>query len=53
MVCGGIPLARNATAVDVANAVLFFVSDLADFVTGVSLDVDGGSRLNALPGAGG
>ncbi len=50
-VASGIPLGRNSTAADVANAVLFFVSDAADFVTGVSLDVDGGSRLNLLPGA--
>lgn len=50
-VAAGIPLGRNATAADVAQAVLFFVSDAADFITGVSLDVDGGSRLNLLPGA--
>lgn len=45
-----IPLARNATTTDVAEAVLFFVSDAASFITGVALDVDGGSRLNVIPG---
>jgi meso-butanediol dehydrogenase/(S,S)-butanediol dehydrogenase/diacetyl reductase len=45
-----IPLARNATTTDVAAAVLFFVSDSASFITGVALDVDGGSRLNVIPG---
>jgi meso-butanediol dehydrogenase / (S,S)-butanediol dehydrogenase / diacetyl reductase len=45
-----IPLARNATTTDVAEAVLFFVSESASFITGVALDVDGGSRLNVIPG---
>ncbi|MCX6587097.1 MAG: SDR family NAD(P)-dependent oxidoreductase [Acidobacteria bacterium] len=36
------PLARVGTPEDVARAVLFFVSDLADFVTGQTLYVDGG-----------
>ena len=45
-----IPLARNASTTDVAEAVLFFVSDSASFITGVALDVDGGSRLNVIPG---
>jgi meso-butanediol dehydrogenase/(S,S)-butanediol dehydrogenase/diacetyl reductase len=47
----GIPLARNTTEADVAEAVLFFVSESASFITGVALDVDGGARLNTLPGA--
>lgn len=33
---------RQGTAADVANAVLFLVSDEADFITGVALPVDGG-----------
>jgi meso-butanediol dehydrogenase/(S,S)-butanediol dehydrogenase/diacetyl reductase len=49
-IAGSIPLGRNSTAADVAGAVLFFVSEHASFITGVSLDVDGGSRLNAIPG---
>lgn len=36
------PLARVGTPEDVARAVLFFASELADFVTGQTLYVDGG-----------
>lgn len=36
------PLQRVGTVDDVANAVLFFVSDLASWVTGTHLVVDGG-----------
>lgn len=39
----GIPMARMAKAEDVANAALFFVSDLSCFVTGVNMPVDGGA----------
>ncbi|WP_141579073.1 SDR family NAD(P)-dependent oxidoreductase [Actinomadura sp. WMMA1423] len=46
------PLGRNATEDDVADAALFFLSDQAGFLTGVTLDVDGGARLGAVPGAG-
>jgi NAD(P)-dependent dehydrogenase (short-subunit alcohol dehydrogenase family) len=45
------PLGRNATEADIANAILFFVSPAGDFLTGVSLDVDGGAKLSAIPGA--
>lgn len=45
------PLGRNATEPDVADAVLFFVSEHAGFLTGVTLDVDGGAHLGAVPGA--
>jgi 3-oxoacyl-[acyl-carrier protein] reductase len=38
----GIPLGRLCTPEDVANAVLFLSSDAAAFITGVSLEVDGG-----------
>jgi NAD(P)-dependent dehydrogenase (short-subunit alcohol dehydrogenase family) len=44
------PLGRNATEADVADAVLFFVSDEASFLTGVALDVDGGAHVGAVPG---
>ncbi|SEG78669.1 3-oxoacyl-[acyl-carrier protein] reductase [Thermomonospora echinospora] len=44
------PLGRNATEDDVADAALFFLSDQAGFLTGVTLDVDGGARLGAIPG---
>ena len=37
-----IPMGRHGTPEDVAGAVLFLVSDLAQYVTGVTLAVDGG-----------
>lgn len=45
-----IPLRRNCSPADVAEAVLFFISESANFLTGVALDVNGGARLNTLPG---
>ena len=45
------PLGRNATEADIADAVMFFVSDEASFLTGVALDVDGGAHLGFFPGA--
>jgi NAD(P)-dependent dehydrogenase (short-subunit alcohol dehydrogenase family) len=39
---GLIPLRRLGTRDDIGRAVLFMASGLADFVTGVTLDVDGG-----------
>jgi NAD(P)-dependent dehydrogenase (short-subunit alcohol dehydrogenase family) len=45
-----LPLGRNTTEADVANAVLFLISSAASFITGVALDVDGGARLNGIPG---
>lgn len=38
----GIPLKRGGTPQDIANACLFFASDLSDYVTGQVLNVDGG-----------
>lgn len=37
-----VPLGRQGTAWDVANAALYLASDEAAFVTGVLLPVDGG-----------
>ena len=37
-----IPLGRYGTAEDIANAVLFYASDLSDYVTGDSMNVNGG-----------
>ena len=45
------PLGRNASEADVADAVAFFISDEASFLTGIALDVDGGAHLGYLPGA--
>jgi meso-butanediol dehydrogenase/(S,S)-butanediol dehydrogenase/diacetyl reductase len=45
-----LPMGRNTTEGDVAQAVLFLISDAASFITGVALDVDGGAGLNVIPG---
>ena len=49
-VARGLPLGRGATETDIADAVLFFISEAASFITGVALDVDGGARFGGLPG---
>jgi 3-oxoacyl-[acyl-carrier protein] reductase len=41
------PLGRNGTAEDVANAVLFLVSDAAGFITGEYIAVNGGLYMRA------
>ncbi len=40
-----IPMRRRGTSDDIARAVLFFVSDLSDYVTGQVLCVDGGTSV--------
>jgi meso-butanediol dehydrogenase/(S,S)-butanediol dehydrogenase/diacetyl reductase len=45
------PLGRYATEDDIVSAVLYFVSDEGAFLTGVSIDVDGGEHLGFIPGA--
>ncbi|SFI61703.1 SDR family oxidoreductase [Aerobium aerolatum] len=40
-----IPLGRFSTPLDIANAALWLASDEASFVTGVALEVDGGSSI--------
>jgi 3-oxoacyl-[acyl-carrier protein] reductase len=42
---GNIPLGRLATPNDIAKAALYLASDLADFITGVELPVDGGRAI--------
>ena len=42
---GAVPLRRPATPADVANAVLFLASPLADYITGHVLHVDGGLAM--------
>ena len=41
------PLARNGTAEDIANAVLFLASDAAGFITGEYIAVNGGLYMRA------
>lgn len=43
-----VPLGRQGTGWDVANAALFLASDEAHFITGISLLVDGGRILNRI-----
>jgi len=38
----GIPLKRGGRPEDIANACLFFASDLSAYITGQVLNVDGG-----------
>ena len=40
----GIPLGRIGTTEDIANAFLFLASDMASYITGVILSVDGAAR---------
>ncbi|SDT08466.1 NAD(P)-dependent dehydrogenase, short-chain alcohol dehydrogenase family [Pseudomonas asplenii] len=42
----GIPLGRLGEARDVANAALFLVSDLSSYLTGITLDVNGGMLIH-------
>ncbi|HEX7737149.1 MAG TPA: SDR family oxidoreductase [Ktedonobacteraceae bacterium] len=39
------PLGREGQPSDVAGVVLFLVSELADFVTGESVNINGGLRM--------
>lgn len=41
------PLGRIGYPEDIANACLFLASNLADYITGVTLDVNGGSFIHA------
>ncbi len=40
--------ARYGTAQDIADAVMFLVSDAARFISGVNLCVDGGTSIDML-----
>jgi 3alpha(or 20beta)-hydroxysteroid dehydrogenase len=40
-----IPMGRMGTVNDVANAVLFLLSDESDYITGAEISIDGGLSL--------
>ncbi|MBM4034420.1 MAG: glucose 1-dehydrogenase [Planctomycetes bacterium] len=42
-----VPLGRSCLPEDIANAVVFLASDLASYITGISLLVDGGQEMRA------
>lgn len=44
-IASGVPLGRLGKATDIAGAMLFLASDLAAYITGQTLVVDGGSTL--------
>jgi NAD(P)-dependent dehydrogenase (short-subunit alcohol dehydrogenase family) len=44
----GIPLGRVGSPLDISHAVLFLVSEEADYITGVVLPVDGGFLLGGM-----
>jgi 3-oxoacyl-[acyl-carrier protein] reductase len=46
MMAKTIPLGRGATQADIANAAVFFASDISGYVTGAVLHVSGGSVLD-------
>lgn len=45
-VVAGVPLGRPGHALDVAGCALFLASDLAGYVTGAEIDVNGGSHIH-------
>ncbi len=42
-----VPLKRNGTALDAAKAVFFLATGLSDYITGATIDVNGGSSMRA------
>ena len=40
------PLGREGLPVDIANAVLFLASDMAAWITGETININGGARMS-------
>jgi citronellol/citronellal dehydrogenase len=51
LISAGTPLGRTGRPDEVGNAILFFVSDAASFITGQTLAVDGGPSMGGIPDA--
>ena len=51
MIAGSVPLKRNGQKQDIANAALFLASDMASYITGTILPVDGGWSLGGAGAA--
>lgn len=49
-IAGSFPLGRYVEEADVVGAIMYFLSEDAGFLTGVSLDIDGGEHLGYTPG---
>lgn len=45
-IVAGIPLQRAGRPSDIAGACLFLASDLSDYITGATIDVNGGSHIH-------
>jgi NAD(P)-dependent dehydrogenase (short-subunit alcohol dehydrogenase family) len=45
-IVNGIPLQRTGTTREAAGVCLFLASDLSGFVTGATVDVNGGSHIH-------
>jgi hypothetical protein len=49
-IASSFPLGRYVDEADVVSGILYFISEHAGFLTGVSLDIDGGEHLGYTPG---
>jgi NAD(P)-dependent dehydrogenase (short-subunit alcohol dehydrogenase family) len=45
-IVAGIPLRRAAKPLDIAGTCLYLASDLSSYVTGATIDVNGGSHIH-------
>ena len=43
---GNVPLGRVGEAEEAANAIVFLLSDAASYITGVALNIDGGTSAS-------